>query len=152
QLRRGRLEGVLGGIYGNPNDLALAIALTLPFCFVFMLTARSGPRKALWLLAATVMTYALFRTASRGGLLAFVAAMGVLLRESGIKGGRRYLLPLAGVIALGGLLIAGRGLKERFGAMSGGTSAHPGNTAAYDSAVQRRQLFWRSLVVTAKHP
>src|SRR5215472_1569445 len=91
QIRGGRLEGVLGGFYGNSNDLALAIVLTVPFCLVFMLVARGGFRKALWLLATTVMTYALFRTGSRAGLLAFVAASGVLLREFGIKGGRRYL-------------------------------------------------------------
>src|ERR1700687_3278594 len=31
-----RLEGVIGGMYSNPNDLAFAIVLCLPFCFVFL--------------------------------------------------------------------------------------------------------------------
>src|SRR6266536_4072878 len=38
-LKRGshpRLEGVIGGIYSNPNDLAFAIVLSLPFCFAFL--------------------------------------------------------------------------------------------------------------------
>jgi O-antigen ligase len=152
QLRGGRLEGVLGGIYGNANDLALAIVLSIPFCLAFVLVGRSGFRKALWLFAAAVMTYALLRTASRGGLLAFVIAMGVLLWEFGIKGGRRYLLPLAGVIVLGGLLVAGRGVKERFAEMSASDLNGQGDTAAHASAVQRRQLLWRSLVMTAQHP
>ena len=151
QVRAGRLEGVLRGVYGNPNDIALGIVLTIPFCFVFMLVARSAFRKAFWLLAATAMTYCLFRTASRGGLLAFVAAMGLLLRELGIKGGRRYLLPLAGLIVLGGWLVAGQRLKERFDATVGNLD-RPEDKSAYGSALQRREILWRSLVVTAQHP
>src|SRR2546423_4619627 len=36
-----RLRGALGGIYSNPNDLAFAIVLSLPFCLAFMLRTRS---------------------------------------------------------------------------------------------------------------
>ncbi len=36
-----RLEGVLGGIYSNPNDLAFAIVLSLPFALAFMVTAKN---------------------------------------------------------------------------------------------------------------
>jgi hypothetical protein len=36
-----RLEGVIGGMYSNPNDLAFAIVLSLPFCFAFLLSTRS---------------------------------------------------------------------------------------------------------------
>jgi len=36
-----RLEGVLGGIYSNSNDLAFAIALSFPFCLMFFLCTRS---------------------------------------------------------------------------------------------------------------
>src|SRR5258708_10196682 len=35
-----RLDGVLGGIYSNPNDLAVSIVLSLPFCLMFLLTTR----------------------------------------------------------------------------------------------------------------
>src|SRR5262249_26329884 len=40
-----RLEGALGGIYSNPNDLAFAIVLSLPFCLAFMLSGRGLMRK-----------------------------------------------------------------------------------------------------------
>jgi O-antigen ligase len=149
---RDRLIGVLGGVYENPNDLALAIVLTMPFCFAFMLGARSGLRKASWLLAVAIMTYALLRTSSRGGLLAFVICMGLLLWEFGIRGRRHYLLPLAGLIALAGLLVAGRGVKSRFGAMFSDNANYSGDAASYASAVQRRELFWRSLALAARHP
>ena len=39
-ILRGRLQSVLSGIYGNPNDLALAIDLTLPLCLALALTTR----------------------------------------------------------------------------------------------------------------
>ena len=35
-----RLEGAFNGIYSNPNDLAFAIVLTLPFALAFMVTSR----------------------------------------------------------------------------------------------------------------
>jgi len=44
-----RLAGVLGGIYSNPNDLAFAIVLALPFALAFMVTAKSFLVKTVWL-------------------------------------------------------------------------------------------------------
>jgi O-antigen ligase len=152
QLRGGRLEGVLGGIYGNANDLALAIVLTIPFCFAFMLNTSGGFRKAAWFVAAAVMTYALFLTGSRGGLLALVVTVGVVLKEFAVKAGRRHLLGLAGLVVIAVMLLAGGGLKKRFGAMSGGSVKSAEDTEAYGSAVARQQLLWRSLIVTAQHP
>jgi hypothetical protein len=45
-----RLEGVIGGIYSNSNDLAFAIVLTLPFCLAFLLSAKgsAGPTELDW--------------------------------------------------------------------------------------------------------
>jgi hypothetical protein len=44
----GRLSGVAGGVFENPNDLAINIAINFPFCFAFFLGARGALRKALW--------------------------------------------------------------------------------------------------------
>jgi O-antigen ligase len=152
QLRGERLAGVLGGIYGNANDLALAIVLTIPFCFAFMLKTCSGFRKAAWFLAATVMIYALFLTGSRGGLLALVVTVGVILKEFAVKAGRRHLVVLAGLVVFAVMLLAGGGLKKRFDAMSRGSVKSAEDIEAYGSAVTRRGLLWRSLVVTAQNP
>src|SRR5580692_11220839 len=45
---RPRLEGVIGGIYSNPNDLAFAIVLTLPFCLAFLVTNKNVIQKLAW--------------------------------------------------------------------------------------------------------
>ena len=151
-LTVGRLEGASAGIYTNPNDLALAIALTVPFCFAFMLRARDVFRKAAWFLAMAVMTYTLFLTASRSGLLALVVAVGVMLREFALKGGRRHLLIPVALVALTVLLLAGGMLKKRFDAMTGPGLNSIEEGTAYGSAMARRELLWRSLVTAAQHP
>ena len=152
QIRGGRLEGFLAGFYGNPNDLALAIVLTIPFCFVFMLAARGGFRKAGWFLAVAVMTYTLFLTGSRAGLLALVGTMGVVLREFALKAGRRYLVVLAGLVVFAAVLLGGGRLIKRFDAMFGASVESAEDASAYESSQQRRALLWRSLVVTAQNP
>src|SRR5437667_8491670 len=87
-----RLEGVLGGIYSNPNDLAFAIVLSLPFCLMFLLTARNKFRKVLWVVGMLIMAKALFMTASRGGFITLVVAGIVCMWHFGIKGKRLYLI------------------------------------------------------------
>src|SRR5258706_6609097 len=82
-----RLEGILGGIYSNPNELALAIVLSLPFCFAFFLMAR-GVRKAVWASSMVVMLVALFLTASRAGFITLVVAGLVCMWHFAIKGRR----------------------------------------------------------------
>src|SRR5260370_11519727 len=53
-----RLEGVIGGIYSNPNDLAYAIVLSFPFCMAFLLNSRSVLSQLLWLLSMLSMSFA----------------------------------------------------------------------------------------------
>ena len=63
-----RLEGVIGGIYSNPNDLAFAVVLTLPFALAFLITAVKIA-EVLWLLGMLVMLAAIFLTAREPVLL-----------------------------------------------------------------------------------
>ena len=85
-----RLEGVLGGIYSNPNDLAFAIVLSLPFCLAFLVTSKSAVKKLAWLGGMLVMLLALFMTASRGGFIDLVVTGTVCLWYFGVKG-RRFI-------------------------------------------------------------
>ena len=143
RLMLGRLEGILGGNYSDPNDLALAIIISLPLCLALLLLSRSGIRKAVWALLMLVMLYAVFLTASRGGLISLVATTAIFLWEFAIRGRRRYLMVLA---VLAGLILwqfsAGT-LAERFKGALNGTES---------SAEARQELFWRSVEVTKRHP
>lgn len=144
----GRLEGVLNGIYSNPNDLALIIDIALPICLVFMLRSRNNLVKVIWLGCIAVMTYALVLSASRSGILAFALMMMITLWHFSIKGRYRYLLVVLGGLAICALAIGGHELKTRFEAMSNPDL----DPSAYGSAQQRDMLLKKSIAVTFEHP
>jgi O-antigen ligase len=134
-----RLEGVLGGIYSNPNDLAFAIVLSMPFCLALLLNSKNVLHKAAWLLAILVMAVALFLTASRAGFIDLVIAGAVCLWHFGVKGRRPMLIFSAGLLAALLLLTAGGRLKERFFAISGDINSVE-QQKAYGSFEERRAL------------
>lgn len=98
----GRLIGALGGVFENPNDLAINIALNWPICVAFFFMAR-GPKKVLWAGAVLVMLVGVELTYSRSGFLATALAAALVLWEYAIRGKRTYLLLVAAL--LGGVLL-----------------------------------------------
>lgn len=84
---RPRLEGVIGGIYSNPNDLAFAVVLTLPYCLAFLLTSKRVLARLCWVAGILVMALTLFMTASRGGFITLVISGAVCLWLFGVKAG-----------------------------------------------------------------
>jgi O-antigen ligase len=137
-----RLEGVIGGIYSNPNDLAFAIVLTLPFLLAFLVTSKSALKKCLWVLGMLIMLAALFLTASRAGFLNLVISGTVTLWHFGIKGRRPGLI--AGVVLSGVLLlaVAGGKLYDRFEALGGDSTT---DESAYGSYQDRMFLMERAV-------
>jgi O-antigen ligase len=147
-----RLEGVIGGIYSNPNDLAFAIVLSLPFCFAFLLSAKSIPRKMVWGGSMLVMCTGLFMTASRAGFITLLVTGTVCLWLFGVKGKRIGLIVAAAVVALVAGLTNGGRLKDRFFAISGRDLDTPIEVSAHGSYQQRRLLMVESLQGIAHYP
>jgi putative inorganic carbon (hco3(-)) transporter len=151
-LASGRLEGIgaLEGNYSNPNDLALAIVVSLPLCLALLFLSTTPFRKAAWALAVLVMMYAVILTGSRGGFLALIVSAVVCLWEFATRRRRRYLFVVA---ALAGVILwqSSSGMRERLM----GTFSPDENVdaaAAYASTQERQQLFWRSIQLTMEHP
>ncbi|HUY14159.1 MAG TPA: O-antigen ligase family protein [Terriglobia bacterium] len=145
----GRLEGVLNGIYSNPNDLALAMALTFPFCFAFMIRAKNPVRKVFWVLIMLVMVYCVLMTASRGGLIGLLIGAGVCIWGFGVKQRRVLLVFFVFVATIIMLPLAGKLALQRLG----GTFDPNQNVAeSYDSAQARKELLQKSLTVSVQHP
>ncbi len=142
-----RQAGVLGGVFDNPNDFAFNIALMFPFCFAFALSSRGVIRKTFWVFMLALCAKAVLSTYSRGGFLAFMAALAVCLWDFGIEGRRRYLMGLTavGMILLFGLL----GPAGFFDRMSTITTPDEDVTG---SSQTRKDVLIRSLEVTATHP
>jgi hypothetical protein len=77
-----RIEGLVGGIFGNPNDLATALDLLLPFAVALTLVSK-GLARLFYLVCAAAMTVGVLVTLSRGGFLGLIASGGVLLWKLG---------------------------------------------------------------------
>lgn len=147
-----RLEGVIGGIYSNPNDLAFAIVLSLPFCLAFLLNTRSIPRKLMWMFSMLAMCMALFLTASRGGFITLLVTGGVGLWHFGVKGKRIHLIAAAALVALVIGVSAGGRLKDRFLAIAGKDLDTGMEVSAHGSYEQRRYLMIKSLEGVEHYP
>jgi O-antigen ligase len=147
-----RLASVLGGIYSNPNDLAFAIVLSLPFCLMFLLTTRKVSHKLLWTSGILVMLSALFKTASRGGFITLIVAGVVCLWHFGVKGKRLYLIVISGVAVIILLFISGGVMRERFSSFWDDELDTHQEKVAYASYEQRSFLMRRALEGIRDYP
>jgi len=115
-----RLTG--SGIYGDPNDLCLALCLGM-LCSVYLAISGLGVLRLAWLLPIAPLMYAFTLTHSRGGMIGLLAGVAGWLCAR--YGGRRAL-PVAAVVAIG-LLAAVGGRQAN---LEGGGTAH------------QRLMFW----------
>ncbi len=144
-----RLDGVLGGIYSNPNDLAFAIVLSMPFVLAFMVTAKNPIIKALWLFGMLVMAVTIFMTASRAGFIDLIISGSVCLYFFAVKGKRPYLLVATGIVGVVVMVGAGGKLYDRFAALSGDSTT---DQSAYGSYEDRKYLMFRALDAIEHYP
>jgi O-antigen ligase len=146
-----RAYGLVGGMYENSNDLAFAIALTIPLCFAFALGTRSMIMKAFWGGGSLGMIVTLFLTGSRGGAITLAIATLVCLWHFGIQGKRPQLI-LATIVAVVGLFaFEGNVVVQRFSAMTGNVN-DTFQLSAYESYRQRSLLIDLSISALKDHP
>ena len=138
-----RAAGALGGIFGNPNDLALAMNLLLPIAVGLGLSRPHPLSKLLYLVCAAVLTMTTVVTQSRAGFLTIVAA-GVFFV---VQLARRY--PAAWAV---GALAAVVLLASSSGRVLSMFDASGGNATAAESASNRWELVKRSLEVAGANP
>lgn len=148
---RPRLEGVIGGIYSNPNDLAFAVVITLPFCLAFFLTSKRLAFKLLWMVGMLIMALTLFMTASRGGFIMLVISGSVCLWHFGVKGRRVSLIVAAIFTVVLLMVVAGGPLMRRMGAISGDVNSQE-ESKAYASYQERTYVMKRALQGIEHYP
>ncbi len=148
---RPRLDGVIGGIYSNPNDLAFAVVLTLPFCLAFLLTSKKFLIKLGWTGGILIMALTLFMTASRAGFITLAISGAVALWHFGVKGRRLFLIVGSAFAFVLLLAVAGGPLISRIGAIAGGGDTQQ-ETSAYESYAQRKLLMKRALQGIERYP
>ena len=96
----GRLAGAVGGIFGNPNDLALNMVVFMPFALSSAFKPGPTPRRMIAATCGLLMVATIFFTRSRGGFLG-LGAMLVVLVASSVR-----VRPAVGVAAIVAVLAA----------------------------------------------
>lgn len=94
-----RATGLVGGIFGNPNDLALALNIILPIAIGLGMIRRTFFPRLLYWGCAGCLTLATLAAFSRAGFLTLIVLGGFLL----LKLGRRY--PVLWALAIAGALV-----------------------------------------------
>jgi O-antigen ligase len=139
-----RIEGLVGGMFENPNDLATALDLLLPFAVALTLVSK-GIGRLIYLLCSTILAVGVLVTLSRGGFLGLIASGGVLLWKLG-RGRRARTILTTGLIC--GVL---------FAVMPGGYGARIATIFNNDqdqtgSAQLRRELMERAASIAINRP
>jgi O-antigen ligase len=137
-LQGRRITGVIGGLFNNPNDLALHLVTMFPISFGLMLGSRSFVKKCLYLACALLLVAGMVATFSRGGFLGFVCVIAFLVWKFAPR--NRIVF---GVMALTVVTVAiafAPGYRSRISNI---------NDA---SAIARTDDLKRSILVAARHP
>jgi hypothetical protein len=139
-----RAGGLVGGIFGNPNDLALALNILVPIAIGLALSRRQPLFKLLYFGCAAMLAVGVLVTYSRAGLLTTGIVAAFLL----VKLGRQY--PLSWALAAGGAV----GLMTIAPGMFWGRvlTLFSGQTSAAQSAEIRWSLLRRSIEVAGFNP
>jgi hypothetical protein len=138
-----RATGAVGGIFGNPNDLALALNVLLPLAIGLALSRPSPFTKLMYGGCAALLAVTSVVTYSRAGFLTMVIA-GVFLL---IKVARRSPAAWAvGALAAAAIFATSPGRVFTLFEGSGGT------LSAAESATARWDLVKRSIEVAGANP
>ncbi|MGH9932730.1 MAG: O-antigen ligase family protein, partial [Pyrinomonadaceae bacterium] len=134
-----RIAGLIGGLFSNPNDLALHLVTMIPISLALFLGSRGALKKTLYLICSLVLMVGMVVTFSRGGFLGFVCVIAFLVWKVAPR--NRVLF---GVVALTLLMLAV--------ALAPGAYRSRLATTSDDSALARTDELKRSILVAARHP
>ncbi|HZJ45497.1 MAG TPA: O-antigen ligase family protein [Pyrinomonadaceae bacterium] len=140
-----RIKGLLGGMFGNPNDLALHFVTMTPIAVTMALVTRSFILKVLLFITAILIVAGNVVTYSRGGFLGLLVVAVVLGWKIGRK--RRLLLAIVGPVILGVFILlmpGGYGIRL--------LSIFIPGLDPVGSSGSRQEILNRSILVSLRNP
>ena len=140
-----RVSVDFGGMFGNPNDMALHLVIFTPIAIALGLAARNKPARLLYFAVAGMMIVGNMVTQSRGGFLGLMAIAAVLIWKLGKR--QRFKVILIS-LAVGALVLA-------FAPGDYGVrvlSIFIPSLDTVGSSDQRKELLQISLLVTLRNP
>jgi hypothetical protein len=140
-----RVAVEVGGLFGNPNDMALHFVMMTPIAVALGIASRSKITQISYFLMAGLFVLANMLTYSRGGFLGLVISTGILVWKIGRT---NRLNVIIGSILTGGLFVllapGNYGLRL--------LSIFIPGLDPVGSSDERKELLFRSIFVTARNP
>ncbi|HUS13341.1 MAG TPA: O-antigen ligase family protein, partial [Pyrinomonadaceae bacterium] len=137
--------GVIGGMFGNPNDMALHLVTMVPIAIALLFSRRNPFAKIIYLLCAILLVAGIVVSFSRGGFLGLLGAGGVLAWKLGRQ--NRLVVAMCVVTAAIALFLFAPGdYGSRLSTITDVSSDLTGSSMA------RYALLMRSLLVSLRHP
>ena len=139
-----RVTGRGGGIFGNPNDMALFLVTIVPVAIALACHSRRLSGKLFYVGSAVLICVAIALTYSRGGFLGLLLGLGFFAWK--VNPRRRVPIIIAGCLGLGIFLVLVPGYATRLISI-----VFPSLDPVGSSDARRGELF-RSLYVAIRHP
>lgn len=140
-----RIKVNLGGMFANPNDLAIHFVIFMPIAIGVAAASRSRVARILWLSAAALMIAGTLVTQSRAGFLGLIAVSLVLIWNFGRRHRVRTLLGVAAAIVLIIAIMPGN-YSMRVASIFNPSLDPVGSSS------QRQEALERSIIVTLRNP
>ncbi len=134
-----RIKGVIGGMFDNPNDLALHLVTMIPIAIAQFAGTRAILKRMLYGLAAILMVGGVVVTFSRGGFLGLLCMGSVLVWRIG-RNNKWLVVLVLPIVLVGFIIFAPGGYGSRLA------------TTGDESSMARFDDLKRSLYVSIRHP
>jgi len=150
------------GRFSNPNEMAQALLLGMPFWWALYSNFRSPAAKLLGLASLALMLYVIGKTGSRGALISLVVIAGLAFVRAAAVDKMKLFVAASLLLALAVLTLPAS-LRERYQTFFSrdDPEAAQGDESAADSSLlegavastnTRKAMLIRSLLATLKHP
>lgn len=130
----GRLSGAVGGIFGNPNDLALNMVVVLPLAFLIAMRPGGSVRRLIAVGCALFMLGATIASHSRSGALGLIA-MTIVLASFAIRRSPGLVVGTALAVALA-LPAVPSSYWERLASITDGSKDDSGSREARENLLR----------------
>jgi probable O-glycosylation ligase (exosortase A-associated) len=140
-----RVAGRIGGLFGNPNEMAINLTMMVPLAVALMLATRNLAAKLVFGVTAALMSVAVVLTFSRGSFLGLAAGSALLAWR--IRRRNRLFVMLAAVVVI--LTLAALAPGVYFNRL---VSIFDHSRDAVGSASQRQNLLFLSIKVALANP
>lgn len=140
-----RVEGDIGGMFGNPNDMALHLVTMVPLAIALLVATRSISTKLFYGACAALMVAGTVVTFSRGGFLGLLAGSFVLAWKIGRQ--KRLTVMMVSLIVMALFLLLAPG---NYGGRL--LTLFDSNLDPVGSSSARQELLKRSIIVALRYP